>query len=192
MRFLLRELPLLRYVVPPMKHTVVFLFGAVVSASLVSCTGQTRVFRQPSSAMEPTVLTGEKFTADMSEKARTRLGRGDIVILKESGQLVLKRIVAIQGDTIEGRDLKVFLNRTLLSEPYVQHTGKRPLGLATLEKFGPVTVTAGKLFVAGDNRDYSLDSRDPSFGLVSVSQVLGKPVSVIDSPMAGRAGTAIR
>ena len=96
MRFLLPELPLLRYVVPPMKHTVVFLFGAVVSASLVSCTGQTRVFRQPSSAMEPTVLTGEKFTADMSEKARTRLGRGDIVIRLEKLLVPLSQAASVQ------------------------------------------------------------------------------------------------
>jgi len=94
----------------------------------------------------------------------------------------------VAGDTIEGRNLQIFLNGTLLTEPYVEHTGKRPLGIKTLETFGAVKVEQGKLFVAGDNRDYSRDSRDPSFGLISVADVRGKVLQIVRSPDPTRNG----
>jgi signal peptidase I len=171
----------------------VFFKGVVMSLPLlVACTvGSTHVFTQPNSSMEPTLLTNEKFTADMDTLVTDTLGRGQVVILEEGGQLLLKRVIAVEGDTIEGRNLKIFLNGKLLSEPYVQHIGKRPLNLSTLEAFGPVTVPRGKLFVAGDNRDYSFDSRDPRFGLVSVTQVRGKPLKIAASSIPARVGTVI-
>ena len=81
--------------------------------------------------------------------------------------------------------------RNLLTEEYVEHTAKPPLGLKSLETFEPTTVPDGKLFVVGDNRDYSLDSRDPRFGLVEVSDVKGKAVEILQSPTPDRLGKKI-
>lgn len=142
--------------------------------------------------MEPTVLKDEKFSAEMDGKAVADVARGQVVLFEHDGILLMKRVIAIGGDTIEGKDLKVFLNGKLLVESYVQHTGKRPLGASTLENFRPTTVPPGKLFVAGDNRDYSQDSRDPMFGLVSLEDVRGKPKEIVWSPVAARVGNSIR
>ena len=143
--------------------------GLVLLMGAISCDGDTKVFTQPSSAMEPTILSGEKFTADMKPFQPLR---GDLVIIHHQGILIVKRVIAVGGDVIEGRDLNVLLNGKLLNEPYIEHIGMR-LPLVT---FGPITVPSGSIFVAGDNRDYSLDSRDPRFGLVSIADVKGKPL----------------
>jgi signal peptidase I len=133
--------------------------------------------------MEPTIMQGEKIAAEMRP---FQASRGDLVIFAHEGQLLVKRVIAIGGDTVEGRNLQVFANGKLLDEPYVEHIGRRPLGLKSLETFGPVKVPAGKLFVAGDNRDYSFDSRDTRFGLISGADVKGKPIEIVQSANPNR------
>jgi len=133
-------------------------------------------------------MQGEKIAADMEPFQPTH---GDLVIFAHEAILVVKRVIGIPGDVVEGHDLKVFVNGKLLKEEYVEHTTKPPLGRKALETFGPILVPDGKLFVAGDNRDYSLDSRDPRFGLVEVSDVKGKAVQIVQSPTPERFGKKI-
>jgi signal peptidase I len=61
--------------------------------------------------MEPTILSGEKFTAEMKPFQPLR---GDLVIFHHEGVLIVKRVIAVGGDVVEGRDLKVLLNGKLL------------------------------------------------------------------------------
>ena len=139
---------------------------------------------------------GEKFTVGESG---VDLKRGDVVVLEvndvenpKETLLVVKRIIAVAGDTISGKQQKVFLNGGLLSESYVQHLG--PLmsdEMTSFDTFGPTALPKGKLFVAGDNRDYSLDSRSPEFGLVSTSQIRGKCLKIVSSPRPERIGKPI-
>ncbi|HEU5232270.1 MAG TPA: signal peptidase I [Terriglobales bacterium] len=171
-----------------MKHCVCFILVMLV-LSEVSCSSQTGSFTIPNSAMEPTILQGEKVAAEMRP---FQVSRGDLVIFAQEGQLFIKRVIGIGGDTLEGRNLQVFVNGKLLDEPYIEHIGKRPLGLKSLETFGPVTVPAGKLFVAGDNRDYSFDSRDTRFGLISTADVKGKPLEIVQSASPDRVHKPVR
>jgi len=83
------------------------------------------------------------------------------------------------------------VNGKLLEEGYVEHIAKPPLDLKTLDTFGPTVVPDGKLFVAGDNRDYSFDSRDPRFGLIDASDVKGKAVQIVHSQIPDRLGKKI-
>jgi len=138
----------------------------LVVFSLMSCTARTTVFTTPNSAMDPTILEGEKFTAEMHP---FQPSRGDLVIFRHERILIVKRVIGTGGDVVEGHDSQVFLNGKALRESYIQHSGK---AVEPLNKFGPMKVSDGQLFVMGDNRDYSLDSRDSGFGLVSVSDVI--------------------
>jgi len=138
--------------------------------------------------MEPTIRQGEKIAADMEPfQPRHR----DLVIFVHEQILVVKRVIGIPGDVVEGHDLKVFVNGKLLEEGYVEHIAKPPLDLKTLDTFGPTVVPDGKLFVAGDNRDYSFDSRDPRFGLIDASDVKGKAVQIVHSQIPDRLGKKI-
>jgi signal peptidase I len=136
--------------------------------------------------MEPTIFRGEKFRVEVGS---FQPHVGDLVLFEHDGMLIVKRVLAVAGDVVEGRNARVFVNGKRIDEPYVQHIGK-PEG--PLQAFGPVRIPAGQLFVAGDNRDFSFDSRDPRFGLIHVSDVEGKPVEVMESPNPDRMHKKLR
>ena len=165
------------------------LFLVVVALVTASSCSAAKVFSDPNSSMEPTILQGEKFAVVMQSFEPKR---GDLVIFTHADQLVVKRVIGIAGDVVEGRDLKVFVNEKLQDEPYVEHTGKHPSSMKTLETFGPIKVPEGKLFVAGDNRDFSFDSRDPGFGLVNTSDIKGRPTVIVESPDPQRVHRELR
>lgn len=152
---------------------------ALFTAGAVSCSGQ-KAFSLPNTAMEPTIIKGEKFTVEMKP---FQPSRGNLVVFEHDGILIVKRVIAVAGDTIQGRDDQIFVNGSLLNEPYIEHLGPPHGPLAT---FGPVTVPTSKVFVAGDNRDYSLDSRTPEFGLVATGDIKGRPVEIVQSSNAER------
>lgn len=95
---------------------------------------------------------------------------GDIVVLKDPTDktYAVKRVVGVEGDTVELRDGNVFLNSQRLVEPYLRKgTQTFPFdSLTQVVRCGP-----GQFFVLGDNRFYSSDSR--CYGAVSRSAVLG-------------------
>jgi len=126
----------------------------------------------PSSGMEPTILKDEGIMVDRHAYDRAEPRRGDVVIVQHQPENVfmVKRVIAIGGDTIEGRDSHVFVNGLELDEPYIQHINKNAV-VRFMNDFGPVKVGPGQLFVMGDNRDIAYDSRQPEFGLVPMSEL---------------------
>ena len=169
------------------------IYSIVVFSALLGYS-QERQFTQPSSAMEPTVLEGEKFAVDTTAYRDNAVSRGDVVVLKHDGLLILKRAIAVSDDTVEGRDFQIILNGKLLREDYVQHTGRNSISSQTsfLRTFNQVKVPVGHIFVMGDNRDYSDDSRDPNFGMISAKDVLGKAVRIVKSDNPRREKSTIR
>jgi signal peptidase I len=115
-------------------------------------------------------------------------------VFKHDGLLILKRVIAISDDAVEGRDFQVILNGKPLKEDYVQHTGKNSISEQTsfLRSFSQVKVPVGRIFVMGDNRDYSDDSRDPTFGSIPAEEIIGKAVRIVKSDRPQREGSAIR
>lgn len=102
--------------------------------------------------------------------------RGDIVVFRYPRNLeetFLKRVTAVGGDRVEIRDRVVYVNSQPLDEPYAVH--RAPLRSA-YEEMGQVVVPQGSLFVMGDNRDNSSDSRE--WGFVPVANVIGEPMLV--------------
>src|SRR5579863_391001 len=156
----------------------------LLSCSLLcSACAQERRFTQPNSAMEPTVLEGEKFAVDPSAYRTVGPQRGDLIIFRHENILVLKRVVAITGDTVEGREFQIIVNGTQVQEAYIQHRGKNAISPSSsfLKTFPPTKIPADRIFVMGDNRDFSDDSRDSRFGTIPVTEVLGKAVRIVKS-----------
>jgi signal peptidase I len=94
------------------------------------------------------------------------------------GVLLFKRVIVIGGDTIKMEGDTVYLNGTLLSEPYARFEGQAN---ALLWSVPPDTLPPGKFFLMGDNRHLSFNSRYPEFGLVDVSAVRGKVIYALPS-----------
>jgi signal peptidase I len=87
----------------------------------------------------------------------------------------VKRVIAHENDQVEIRGNKVFVNGALVEEPYARWVDFDP---TTDYHFGPVKVPPGSLFVLGDNRTNSEDSRDWPEHFVPVSHVVGKAIMV--------------
>jgi signal peptidase I len=159
-----------------MRRLLSLLIVAVV-AGTGGCTGGTAAvgateqFAQGGISMEPTVKAGQVITV-RAVVGTYRPRRGDIVLFHGSGERwgdttapFLKRVVAVGGETIACCDSagKVTVNGTPLAEPYVANDS--PLdeppspGFCDSRRFGPATVGAGAVFVMGDNRGHSVDSR---------------------------------
>jgi signal peptidase I len=122
--------------------------------------------------MLPLLGPGDRIFVDESDKARSNLHDGDVIVLRHNDGAVVKRILAMQGETIYGDHRKVFRDGKQLEEPYLAPaTGEEIEVLAT---FSPRKIGAGEVFVMGDNRDISADSRLDEYGTVHLTDVVGK------------------
>lgn len=111
-------------------------------------------FKVYGSCMEPNLKTGERLLGNKFIYRFERPLRGDIVVFRfppNPRKIFIKRVIGVPGDIVEIRDGKVYVNGRKLDEPYVANT---PHG-----DFPPQRVPEGCVFVLGDNRDESNDSR---------------------------------
>lgn len=194
------------------KETAGILVTALV-VSLIIKTLLIQVFFIPSGSMEPTLHGCKDCLGDrvIVNKLTNRMGgvhRGDVVVFRDSdgwltppahkpgtgGQIgaalamiglaptttegdLVKRIIGVGGDTVEARDNKVYVNGSQLNEPYIV-PGDSP---STIDF--RVTVPTGTLWVMGDHRSESADSRfhmqDPGKGFVPLADVIGQVVVII-------------
>jgi len=107
--------------------------------------------------------------------------RGDIIVFKypeDPSRDFIKRVIGIEGDVVESRDKTLFVNGRRVEEPYVQYADSfvKPGGMDRRDNFGPITVEKESVFVMGDNRDQSYDSR--FWGFVKRSEIKGKAIII--------------
>jgi signal peptidase I len=147
-----------------------------------------RAYVWQSESMEKTIYKGDTFLCN-ADAYKTRLPeRGDVIVFHHGEADLAKRVIGLPGDRIEGKSGRIIRNGQTLSEPYAEHVGEP---LDGVDNFGPVTVAPKSLFLLGDNRNHSLDSRMEEFGVVKFEDVIGKAESIIKSDH-GTAGTPIR
>jgi len=152
-----------------------------------------QAYKIPSGSMKPTLLIGDhilvsKFNYGIKlpliRSTLLPIGtpkRGDIVVFiypEDRSKDFIKRLIGVPGDTIEIRDKKILINGLPYKDEhgvYVDHM-IIPGSVQPRDNFGPVTVPEKKLFVMGDNRDESYDSR--FWGMVDQRDVLGKALII--------------
>ena len=101
--------------------------------------------------------------------------RGDVIVFaypKDSSKDFIKRVVAVGGDMVEIRHKKLFINGQPADDPYATFAEAGQERPGPRDNVGPIHVPANRLFVMGDNRDHSHDSR--FWGFVDVHDVKGK------------------
>ena len=144
---------------------LIFLFAAGCGNSPAAL----MTFRVDGQSMEPTLHSGEEVSVDAQAYASSQPARGDVILFRypvDPRQEFIKRVIGIPGDTIKLTTTQVFLNGTLLNEPYIT----QPLNPAPES----ITLQAGQYFVMGDNRPFSSDSR--SWGPVPFINIIGKVI----------------
>ncbi len=121
-------------------------------------------------SMEPTLHDGERLFVNKFIYRFKEPQRGDIIVFTPSGapdKKYIKRVIGLPGDTIYIRDGKTYLNGEPLEEEYIN---EKMLG-----NFGPYQVPEKSVFVMGDNRNHSADSRFPGIvGYVNYDSISGK------------------
>src|SRR5258708_3660159 len=138
-----------------------------------------KAFDIPTRSMEYTVFVGDYVMADARYYRSRAPAQGDVVIFRIEGTFAIMRVIAAGGSTIQGRNGLVYVNRSQPHETYAHHPHSMQSFESWRNDFGPVTIPQGKLFVMGDNRDVSLDSRSPDIGMVDVKDVVAKALYVI-------------
>ena len=151
----------------------------------------------PTGSMEGTILVGDHLFMDKllygpeipllhwRLPVVKQVHRGDIIVFrypKDPSETFLKRVAAVGGDRLEIRGGILYVNARPVQEPYAVHHA--PVQNEK-ESWGPTFVPDGRLFVMGDNRDNSSDSRD--WGFVPIQNVIGEPLFVYwsyDAPTA--------
>jgi len=139
---------------------------------LCGCNGHMYPYRVAGKSMVPLLGENDLVLVDESENARSELHDGDVIVFRHKDAVVVKRIIAMQGETVNGDQRKVFRDGKQIDEPYLAPVEAGQFGILTT--FPPHKLAAGELFVLGDNRDLSADSRLDEYGPVHTSDVLGK------------------
>ncbi len=157
--------------------------------ALIIRTFVVQAFKIPSGSMEPTLEIGDhilvnKFIygtkipfTNLSLFPWTSPQRGDVIVFiypLEPDKDFIKRVIGVEGDTVKIINKRLYINGAEVPDPHAVYKEDPvlPGDVQKRDNFGPITVPPGKLFVLGDNRDRSLDSR--FWGFVPLEDVRGK------------------
>lgn len=161
---------------------VAVIVGALVVALVVK-TFLFQAFYIPSASMEPTLEKGDRVLVNKLSYDLHDVNRGDVVVFElppdqvgEDGiKDLIKRVIGLPGDVIESREGVVYVNDRRLEEPYLAEGTLT--GDATQGNNPPIqrqTVPEGTVFVMGDNRSNSHDSRFADRGPIPIDTIVGR------------------
>jgi len=152
-----------------------------------------QAFKIPSGSMEPTLEIGDHllvnkfiygikipFTSINLFPLKSPQ-RGDVIVFiypPEPDKDFIKRVIGVGGDSVRIANKKLYINGVEVPDTHAVYRENTilPGGVQELDNFGPVNVPKGSLFVLGENRDHSLDSR--FWGFVPLKYVLGKALGI--------------
>jgi signal peptidase I len=177
---------------PPQRGHIRENIEAILVAILIALFIRTFVvqaFKIPSGSMKPTLQIGDHilvnkfiFGVKIPYWNTTIIPlklpqRDDIIVFKypvDPNKDFIKRVIGVGGDLVESRDKQLYVNRKLVNHDFGVHSDPRILSGENRprDNFGPITVPENSLFVMGDNRDESFDSR--FWGFVNLKAVSGK------------------
>ena len=125
-----------------------------------------QISRVVGESMKPTYHEGDVVLVDKIFYKQSEPKYNDIVVVKYGNEQIIKRVIGVEGDKIELISNELYINGQRIEEDYINE--KMEYNDFSYE------VPKGKIFIMGDNRNHSKDSRDPSLGQVPYDAILGK------------------
>lgn len=125
----------------------------------------------PTGSMEDTIAVGSRLFMSRLSYVFSEPQRGDIVTFPcpdDPETMYLKRIIGLPGESIEGKNGKIYVNGNVLEEDYIKEPGKLD--------FGPYQIPENSYFMMGDNRNDSWDSRYWKQKFVEKDEIVGKGI----------------
>ena len=170
--------------------------GVALLLALAIRTFVVQAFKIPSGSMLPTLQIGDHILVNKFlygprleiPLTQISLGRlpglrkprpGDVVVFiwpKDRSKDFIKRVIAVEGQTVEVRNRQVFIDGKPWDDPHATWVMQRGLGGAAGDNYGPYTVPPDHVFVMGDNRDQSYDSR--FWGPVPIADIKGEALVI--------------
>lgn len=141
-------------------------------------------YKIPAGSMQPALLIGDVIAANKWIYRFEEPRRGDLILFdypQDDSQVYVKRLIGLPGETVEIKNLRVYINGALLEEPYSIEPEKIKTKTTKIKgnHFGPVTLPHDHYFVLGDNREQSEDSRH--FGFVPREKIFAKADRIVGS-----------
>ncbi|MDR2957793.1 MAG: signal peptidase I [Coriobacteriales bacterium] len=139
------------------------------------------IYSVPTGSMSPTISVDDRIIAEKVSRYFSPIQAGDIITFTDpirEGRILVKRVIAVGGQTVDLIDGVVYVNNKALVEPYTLGRPSLPLRTAngvTIEY--PYRIPEGQIWVMGDNRTDSLDSR--YFGTIDERSVSGRSILVL-------------
>ena len=140
--------------------------AVVAAAAILVANLWLPILKVTGTSMSPTLQEGQVLMASKGHDFKT----GDVIAFYYNNKILVKRVIAMPGDWVNiSDDGTVYVNDIAIDEPYLK---EKALGDCNIEL--PYQVPESKIFVMGDNRSVSLDSRNTAIGCVSEEQVVGR------------------
>ena len=149
-------------------RSTMYSLAVVAAIAILVATLWMPVLQITGASMDPTLVDGQFVVAVKNGDFET----GDITAFYYNNKILIKRVIAKSGEWVNiDAEGNVFVNDVLIEEPYIQ---EKSLGECNIKL--PYQVPDGRVFVMGDDRAISLDSRTTAVGCISREQVLGQVV----------------
>lgn len=186
----------------PFWHELPVLVVIALALALIVKTFLVQAFSIPTGSMEPTLVPGDRVLVNKIAYRVGDVGRGDVVVFRDpsyrepdrsalgavvhwiaqgigfslpKSEFLIKRVIGLPGDRVEIRSHVVLVNGQPLTEPYLTDAAR-----ASMIDYGPVDVPNDRLFVLGDNRGHSGDSR--VIGFIPRHDVVGRAFAIVWPP----------
>jgi signal peptidase I len=181
-------------------YLILTVAGGLLASQIVRVS-PIRTFRLVSANMEPSIHEGDLVLADLTRYRGAAPARGDVVLFERDnrpGGWSVARVIGLEGEEIQVRNKRIFLDGQPLSDPWAHHTDSQvhpvnalnPGPLRQRDQYPARIVPDGTVFLMGDSRDNSYDSR--FLGPIPISALRGRMLYVYWSADRSRIGRALR